>query len=88
MINDQIEDQLDAALVTFGGELFQIVHGSEVCIYSIIIGCVIFVIRRRSEDGGKPDSVYSETESRIRIAVVQIIEAVDHAAKIAYAVTV
>ena len=88
VVDRQIQDQLDVALMALLAQLAQIVLRAEVAVDLIVVHRVVFVIARGLEDRREPDALDAETFARIGIAVVEIVQALDDPAQIADLVAV
>ena len=88
MIDRQVDYHLYAALMAEIDERLEIVHRAEVGIDRVIIGHVVLMIGRRTENGRQPYALHSERSAGGGITVVKIIHPVDNALQIAYAVAV
>ena len=61
VVDGQIQDQLDVALLAEVGQFFQIRFLTETPIDFIVIRRIIFMVGGRGEDGGEPDALDAQT---------------------------
>ena len=88
MVQGEIQDQADAPGVAAVNQPLQVLQGAELRIDGIIILHVIPVIGRGGKDRRQPDPLDPQVRFRLRIPVVQVIQAVQNAGQVAGAVPV
>lgn len=81
VIDHEVHDHLDAALVRFGEQLVHVIHRAEDRVDGLIVGNVIaIVVLRRLIDRAQPDHIHAE--------IGNVIESARDALEIADAVAV
>ena len=88
VVEGQVENDQDIALMAEAEELPQVLHGAEGGIDLVIIGHVIFVIGRGFKDRRQPDAFNTEACAGEGIPVVQVIQTVDDPPQVADTVPV
>ena len=67
VIDNQIDDNADAALVSLGYKIFEILKRAVIGMYCIIIGYVILVVSRGGMNGHQPDAVKAHLLNIIKL---------------------
>ena len=88
VVDGQVKDQPDVPLMAQGNQVLQILLRAEGGVDGVIICHVVFVIGGGLENRREPDALHAKAEAGVRVAVVEIIKAVDDPAQIADAVSV
>ena len=74
MVEHEIDDKLDAAVMARLDKLVKIVERTECRINVVIIIDVILVVGLRRHDRRQPDTVNTEIVTFGRVAVVEVVE--------------
>ena len=88
VVDGQIQNDLDIALVAKGNELLQILLGAEPPVDGVVVLGIVLMVGGGGEDGGEPDALDSQALTRVDIAVVEVVEAVDDAPQVSDTVAV
>src|SRR5256714_2195610 len=74
VIGNEIDDDVDSALVRFGHQIPKIIVSAIPRIDVVIVDHIVPVIAHRLVDRHQPDAVGAETGRGVRVAIVDVIE--------------
>ena len=74
MIGNEIDDDVDSALVRFGHQIPKIIVSAIPRIDVVIVDHIVPVIAHRLVDRHQPDAVGAETGRAVRISIVDVIQ--------------
>ncbi len=73
MVEHEVHDHLDAALLSICQELLKVFHAAVVRVDGIIIGDVVAVVRGGWVDGHQPDTANTKVVGCGWVAIIEII---------------
>ena len=88
VVNGQIQNQLYIPAVTQLGQFLQILLCAEAPVNGVVVLGIVLMVGGGGEDGGEPDALDSQALTRVDIAVVEVVEAVDDAPQVSDTVAV
>jgi len=68
VIQHQVDDNMNAAFMSFGGEDFEIFERAVIGMDVFVIRNIVFMIRRRRHNRHEPDSVYAQLLNVIELS--------------------
>lgn len=87
-VEDEVEDDGDAALIALFDEPLEVLHRAVFGVDGVIVFDVVLVEGARGHDGQQPHPRDAEVVVRRRVAVVEIVELLDEPVDVAHAVAV
>jgi len=88
VVEHQVDDHADAALVGLVEQAPQVVVGAVLGVDGVIVGDVIAVVTGRGHDGHQPETGDAQIAGRGGVAIVKIVQPRDQARQVADAVAI
>jgi len=88
MVDDKVNDDANATRMAGFQQLFKIIQRAVIRVDRLVIGDVVTMVGRRGIDWHEPQRADSQVIRGLRVAVVQIVQLLNDALKIADAIAV